>query len=595
MARKLLAGLMAAALCFGCVGCAGETGSENDPVPTVQVETVDPNELFTDRDREEGYESVVTVTLSDGGSRADGPGVTVVGHTVTIGEEGAYLLTGVLTQGQIRVQVANKEKVQLVLQNVSVSCTGSAALYIAQGDKVFITLAEGTENTLVSTGAFVADAADGVDAAVYSKADLTFNGSGTLQVRSETGHGIVSKDDLKFTGGTYAVNAAKQGITGKDCLCIEDGSFTVESGTDGLHSKNDEDTALGYVYILDGKFNIKAGNDGMDASKDIYIADGDFTIFTGEGSASVTHSDSSWGGGMPGGWWGSGSSTTITEESRKGMKAGTAVTILGGSFDIDAEDDAIHSNGSAAITDGTLTLASGDDAIHAEDVLEISGGTIKITKSYEGLEGTYITVAGGDINITASDDGMNAAGGNDGSGMAGPWGQGGGFDEATDAYILISGGAMVINAGGDGVDSNGDLTVTGGTTYVNGPTNSGNGPLDYAGKGKITGGVFIAIGSSGMAMNFGTDSTQGAILCSLNGTAPAETDVSVKDSEGNVLASMVSEKSFQSILISAPGMVKGGTYTVCVGQATGEFTLSSIIYGSGSGMGGPGGGGRPPR
>ena len=184
---------------------------------------------------------------------------------------------------------------------------------------------------------------------------------------------------------------------------------------------------------------------------------------------------------------------------------------------------------------------------------------------------------------------MNAAGGNDSSGLAGPWGQGG-FGEATDAYILISGGTLVIDAGGDGVDSNGDLTVTGGVTYVNGPTNSGNGPLDYAGNGKIAGGVFIAVGAAGMAMNFGTESTQGAILCGLNGTAPGGTEVSVADSDGKVLASFTAAKNFQAILISAPGMIKGGTYTVRVGEASGEFTLDSIVNGGGSG-GGPGGGG----
>lgn len=591
MLRKTLACLLAAAVCVGFTACSAENGADPAPQKTVEIETVDPNQVFTDRDRETGYEGSVTVTLSDGGSTADGPGVRVDGNTVTITAEGTYLLTGRLTDGQIRVQVTKQQKVQLVLQNAAVSCDGGAALYISQADKVFVTLPEGTENNLSSIGAFALDQSDRVDAAVYSKADLTFNGGGSLLVSSETGHGIVSKDTLKFTDGTYGVHAAKQGITGKDSLCIEAGSFTVESGTDGLHSKNDEDAALGNVYIMGGTFHITAGNDGCDASGEIYIAGGNFTVFTGEGSASVTHTEGGWGGGRPGEW------TNTSEESRKGLKAGEKLTILGGSFDIDAEDDAIHSNDALGVADGTFAIASGDDAFHAEGALGISGGKIHITKSYEGLEGTYITVSGGEITVTASDDGMNAAGGNDSSGLAGPWGQGG-FGQATDAYILISGGTLVIDAGGDGVDSNGDLTVTGGTTYVNGPTNGGNGPLDYAGNGKITGGVFIAVGSAGMAMNFGTESTQGAILCGLNGTAPGGTEVSVADENGKTLAGFTATKNFQSILISAPGMVKGGTYTVRVGEASGEFTLDSITNGGGSGAGGgPGGGpgGRPGR
>lgn len=611
MLRRLIAIFMTVVLCLGCCACAQQdtpkaTGGGNGPTQSTNqqpqdqtvtppaVQTPDPNEVFTDRDRETGYQNAVTVTLSDKGSAASGNGIAINGSTVTITAEGTYVLTGTLTDGQIRVNVADQQKVQLVLSGVSVKCKGGAALFIAQGDKVFVTLAEGTENTLASTGKFIRDTASGVDAVVYSKADLTFNGSGTLTVRSEEGHGIVSKDDLKFTGGSYVVEAEKQGISGKDCLCIENGSFTVNSGTDGIRSKNDEDTTRGYVYIFGGTFDITAGNDGVDASKDLAITGGEFTVVTGDGSASVTHSDGEWGGGMPGGWWGSGdSSQTATDESRKGLKA-TGITITGGSFNVDAEDDAIHSNDALTVAGGTFTVATGDDAFHAESTLAILDGTIGITKSYEGLEGSYITVFGGNIQLIASDDGMNAAGGNDGSGMAGPWGQGG-FAETTDACITISGGTIILNAGGDGIDSNGDLTVTGGAVYLDGPTNSGNGPLDYAGNAKITGGTFIALGAAGMAMNFGTDSTQGAILCGLNGTAPAGTAVSIKDSAGNVLASYTSQKTFQSILISAPGMAVGETYTVFVGEASGEFTLDSIIYGSGSGMGGGMGGGRPGR
>lgn len=607
MRQRVVMLFLAVAVCLGCWGCAGDGGGNiiigNDPSnkPEQTVPAVDPETLFTDRDRETGYQDPVTVNLSDSGITADGKGVRIDGTTVTITAEGTYLLSGTLTDGQIRVDVTDQQKVQLVLENAAVNCPGSAALYVVEADKVFVTLAEGTENALASTGSFAEDGT-GVDAAVFSKGDITFNGSGQLVVLSEAGHGIVSKDDLKIIGGSYVVNAAGQGITGKDCLCIEDGSFTVESGTDALHSKNDEDNSRGYIYILGGTFALTSGNDAMDASKDIFISGGDFTIYTGDGSASVTHSDGQWGGGMPGGWGGFGEigSETTAEESRKGIKAATAIAISGGSFTIDAQDDALHSNDSLTVAGGSFAVASGDDAFHADGALTISSGTIDISKSYEGLEGTYITVSGGEISLIASDDGMNAAGGNDGSGMAGPWGQGGGFGEATDAYITISGGTLNINASGDGIDSNGALTVTGGTVYLDGPTNSGNGPLDYAGEAKITGGTFVALGAAGMAMNFGTNSTQGAILCSLNGTAPALTEVCIKNSSGVVLASHTSQKTFQSILISAPGMEQGSTYTVFVGEASGEFTLDSIIYGSGSGMGGGGmgggmGGGRPGR
>lgn len=604
MSRKLFAAFLAAAVLSMTACTPGEpavSGTQPTQSGTDQTATdvpMDISGMFTDRDYEAGYEAAVTVTLSDEGSTADGSGVTVAENIITITQAGTYRLTGTLTQGQVRVSVGEVDKVQLVLDGASVANEAHAALYILSGDKVFVTLAEGSENALASSGEFVQTDENTVDAAVFSKSDVTFNGSGSLAVLCESGHGIVSKDDLKVTGGTYLVSAAKQGMTGKDSVRIAGGSFTVESGSDGLRSRNEEDTARGYLYIAGGSFRITAGNDGMDASGQILISGGEFTVDTGAGSASVTHSDGSWGGGIGGfGGWEDSGNTDTAAESCKGIKAGGSLTVSGGTFQMDTEDDAFHAGGDLTVSGGSLTVASGDDALHADGALNILSGTLDITRSYEGLEGTYITVSGGDITLTASDDGINAAGGNDGSGMAGPWGQPGGFGEATDASILISGGTLVMDAGGDGIDSNGDLMVTGGTVFLNGPTNGGNGVLDYAGEGRISGGTVVALGTADMAMNFGTNSTQGSILCALNGTAPVGTEVKLTDSDGNVLASYVSEKTFQSILISAPGVAVGETYTVYVGEASARITMESVICGNGmGGMGGPGGGpggGRP--
>ncbi len=578
MFRKQIAILLILALCLGCAACTSQDAPNGTEAPTQgatippeplpeapPVQTVSADEVFSDRDRDASYDNATTVTLSDKGSKVNGSGVTVKGSTITITAEGTYVFTGVLSNGQIRVNVSKQQKVHIVLQDAMVNCKGSAALYVIQGDKLFVTLAEGTENVLSSTGTFTTLSADGVDGAVFTKADTTFNGSGELMVISEKGHGIVCKDDLKFTGGSYAVDSAKQGLSGKDSLCIEKGSFTIKSGTDALRSKHDTDNTKGYVYIYGGDFNITAGNDGVDASKDLQITGGSMKIVTGAGS----------------------SNQTATEDSFKGLKA-VGIVITGGSFQIDAEDDAIHSNDALTVSGGTFVLATGDDALHADTSITVCGGEVDIAKSYEGMEGRYITLYSGEIMLMSSDDGINAGGGNDDSAAGGPFG---GFDKAEDAFVAVYGGKLSINAGGDGVDSNGDFIVSGGTVYLDGPTNPGNGPLDYAGKAKITGGTFVALGSAGMAMNFGEESTQGAILCALNGTAPDGTEVSVKDSTGKVLASYVSQKTFQSILISAPGMAQGQTYTVCAGDATAEFTLETLIYGSGhGGPGGPGGG-----
>lgn len=616
MLRKALIILLAAVLCISCAACkdapvildpGGETitpsqgGSEVISGSITKVElpagklSSDPEEHFTNRDMAGTWENPVTVTLADGGSTAGGA-ASVSGDDIVITDEGTYLFTGKLSDGQIRVEAGDSDKVQLVLRGVDISCTGSAAICVLSANKVFVTVAEGTENILSSTGEF-AESSYKVDGAVFSKTDIAFNGSGSLKVSCQTGHGIVGKDDLKITGGSYEVTSAKQGISGNDSIRIAGGTVKVTSGTDAMQAKNEEDADKGYFFMSGGQLELKSGGDGIDASGEILITGGSLTVLTGEGSDSVTHSDSNWGGGM-GGWWNDGGSAADTSTSCKALKAGTLLTVTGGTFRLDSQEDALHSNGHIALNGGSFTIAAGDDAIHADEQLVIQSGELNITKSYEGLEGTYITVGGGVISLVASDDGINAGGGNDGSGMAGPWG-GGGFDAATDAYIHICGGTLIMNAGGDGIDSNGDLTVSGGAVYLDGPTNGGNGALDYAGEGKVTGGIVIALGSVGMASNFSSSSTQGAILCSVSSNAPAGTFVSVTDESGKVLASYTSQKQFQSVLISAPGMVKGGTYTVSVGSASTEVTLTTIVYGSSGGPGGPGGrpggghGGRP--
>ena len=186
-------------------------------------------------------------------------------------------------------------------------------------------------------------------------------------------------------------------------------------------------------------------------------------------------------------------------------------------------------------------MSSGDDGIHADGNVTISGGSIDILKSYEGIEGLSIDITGGELSVLASDDGMNAAGGNDGSGFDGPGGGGDQFAVTEGAYIHISGGKLHVNASGDGIDSNGDLTVSGGETYVSGPSNDGNGTLDYSGSAVITGGVFAASGSSGMAQSFDDSSTQGCMMVNVE-AQEADTDIVLLDDSGNEILSWSAEK-----------------------------------------------------
>lgn len=633
-------------------GCTGKT-STNSNVETMQTATgnttislLDTSDLFTERDYETEYdeEECIQITLDNENTVCEADGVFVDGQIVTISKEGTYLLSGTLTNGSIVINAEKTEKIHLIFDNVSITNENGAGIEIQQAKKVFLTLKESSENKIVSNFN-ESDTESKVDAAIFSKDDLTLNGTGSLTITSEK-HGIVSKDDLVVTGGNYSISAQKQGISGKDSVRIADGSFEISSGTDAIHSEyaSDEETnadALtedsesrsaseekGFVYIAGGSFTFDAQGDGISSSYVTQLDGGTYDIVTGGGSANAQEKteempgkegkrgQSPDGTGVPDGM--NASETEQTEEtedttSTKGIKSGTAILINDGTFTVDSCDDAVHSNGDVTINGGDFTISTGDDGVHADDVCTINNGSIQIEKSYEGIEGHQIYLAGGEIHVVSSDDGLNAAGdttntetqddamdtsetselagkGQNAPGQGGPGGMGGMDEVDEEAEITISSGELTIDATGDGIDSNGDLHVIGGTIYVTGPSNDGNGALDYAGSADITGGTIVAVGMSGMAQNFGEDSTQGTMLINQDSTQSGE--VSLTDSEGNVLVSFTPVREYNSIVISSAGLEEGGTYTLTTGSESSEITMSSLVYSEGQSQNGPGQGGQ---
>ena len=414
------------------------TDNAEDTNTITSVTTVDESEMFSDRDFETDYDESKSVLIQLNGNSAscDSDVVKISGTTVTISEEGTYIVSGTLNDGMIVVNAKDTDKPQIVLKDASITSKTSAALYILEADKVFVTLADGTSNTLANGGTFTAIDDNNIDGAVFSKQDLTFNGQGNLTVTSPSDHGIVCKDDLVFTGGTYTVNSASHGLDANDSIRITNASFTVAAGKDGIHAENGDDTSLGFVYMKDGTLNITAEGDGMSAGTYMQINGGTIDIVSGGGSENSSKQTSdSWGnfmgGGMGGGRPGqprvqpqtytqsSSSDSDDSSTSIKGMKASADLLINGGTFTIDSADDSVHSNASVTINGGTFQIASGDDGFHADDTLTITSGTIDITESYEGLEALHIKLTGGNIKLVASDDGLNAAGGTDESGYGG--------------------------------------------------------------------------------------------------------------------------------------------------------------------------------
>lgn len=560
--------------------------------PTPEVTEV-PSELFSSRDLDAGYdESKGAVIQLNGTSAAcSSDAVKISGGNVTITDEGTYILSGSLDDGMVIIDAEKSDKTQLILDGVTIHSETSAPIYIRQADKVFLTLAPGSTNTLSNGGAFTAIDENNIDAVIFSKDDLTLNGSGILIVTSPAGHGIVSKDSLKITGGIYDINCASHGLTGKDDVCIVNADFTIVSGKDGIHSENDDDDTLGFVWLQSGTFDISAEGDGISAAAYLQIEDGSFQITAGGGSVNGTApSSESWGSFMGGGRHGDGmmgggmmggapdepseAEDTADSTSMKGVKAGAALTINGGVFTIDAADDAIHSNNCVTVSGGTFEIASGDDGFHADVTLTVTGGTIRITGCYEGLEGQYVDISGGDITLTASDDGLNAAGGTDQSGQGGRDGMfgGPGMGASSNGSITISGGTLQITSYGDGIDANGSLEITGGNIIVSGPSQGDTSTLDYDTSAVISGGTFIGTGASGMAQTF-SSSEQGVIAVSTVEQS-AGTQIMLTDSAGNTLISYTPALSFAVVILSSPDLVQGETYVLTVGSLSGEFEAS---------------------
>ena len=287
-------GLFALFLSFALLltGCTSDRSGDAENAAETGANSAD---MFTDRDFEIGYDESesIAVWLSGSGASCDSGAVQISGSTVTITDEGTYILSGTLDDGMVVVDAERTDKLQLVLDGVDIHSETSAALYIRQADKVFLTLAADSVNTLSNGGQFTAIDENNIDAVIFSKDDLTLNGNGSLTIASPAGHGVVSKDDLVLTGGAYDITAASHGLSGKDSVRIAAGSFTIVSGKDGVHAENADDSSLGFLYIAGGAFEITAAGDGMSAGSDAQIENGAFSIQAGgavdyESDATIT-------------------------------------------------------------------------------------------------------------------------------------------------------------------------------------------------------------------------------------------------------------------------------------------------------------------
>ena len=454
------------------------------------------------------------IQLTGSGAKVTGGGAYAYDGGVVITGGGTYALSGTLDDGSITVDANGNSKVRLILDGVTVSCADSACLIVEQADKVFLTLAEGSENSFVSGAEYSEDAlAGGIDGVIFARDDLTVNGSGSLTVTAGYKHGLVANDDLVITGGVLTVTAPGDGLRANDSLRICRADITVTAGDDGIVTDNEG----AYLYLESGRVNVAASDDAVNVAGAIGIAGGSLTISAGD---DAVHADTDFI--MTGG-------SLLAEKCYEGIEAVT-VDISGGDITLYPADDGINANGGSDQFGMMGGLGNRPDW---QEPASVPADTAADS------EETWIRISGGTVTIV-NDSGRDADG----------------LDSNGD--ILISGGVIRISLTNDGSNSAVDYGSESGGTCV------------------ITGGEIIACGSYSMAESFDTASTQCAILYNFSSGAKAGTSVSLEDSEGNVLLSYEVPCSFSSVNLSSPALQLGETYCVVIGDSEEEITLSEV-------------------
>ena len=585
------------------------------------------------------------VTLTDSSATAKGKyiGYEIDGTDVSITAAGTYVFSGDCDNGSITVK-KGVTGVTIVLNGLTLTNDDSAAITLNKTAEASLIAAAGTTNTVADT-----EGSNDENAAVKVKsgASLSISGTGALTVDGNAKNGIKGAADAVITVGEVKlnINAVNDGLSCDDELNITGGTLSITAGGDAVKAspdtgdtENPDTTSLGNVTITGGTLTLNATEDGIQADGDLTISGGTFHVKTNGGHTTALTDDSA---------------------SCKGFKAGKTLTVTGGTVNVDSADDALHANEDVTITGGTLTLAAGDDAVHADNDLVIgtkgasstSTPRINITASYEGLEGTTVTVYSGDIDVVASDDGVNAANST--------------LGERSDKYAInIAGGDLYIDAGSDGLDSNNDINITGGKVEVYGADAMMDAAIDYDGTFTLSGGTlfgagmepsagtqaYIAVGEtspSGGGMGGGpngqgggqgmtppgdangtNDGTNGNPPTPPNFSGNTSTDgtftpptkpsggkpsgnlpnresalgikkgsvITVQDSSGKTLCTATALGSMSSVIFSSADIKEGETYTVLVDDTsvgTAEAKLGTTDSSSSNSNFKPGQGGQP--
>lgn len=480
-------------------------------------------------------------------------GVTVEDGTLTITKAGTYKLSGEY-QGQIKVETADSDAVRLVLDNANITNSSGAALNVVDADEVILYSASGTTNTISDGADYTATGEDDPDAVVYSKADLTIAGEGTLKVNGNHEDGIHTSDGLVIASGTLEVNAANTGIKGKDYVDILGGTINVTAQQDGIKSTNDTDEGKGWTRLSNGTVTVNAGDDGFKASRVVEISGGSLTV----------------------------------EQSDEGIEA-QYINVSGGDVNVTSADDGMNASLKTSDSESTDSSANTSDTANQQQNNQqqgsLPGGQQSGTSNQQqqGM-GQPPAMPGGNAQDGTSQNGTTGTG-QQGMGQPPqggmPGGGGGGTFEVIDAAINVSGGHVTVNAEGDGIDSNGVTTLSGGTLIVNGPSQGGNAALDTNGDLLLNGATVLSGSTADMFEAPSTNSTSGYLKLTNSSGFEQGSTVQVADSSGKVVANYkVTKSNVQLVLVSSSSIVKGQSYTAYTTTSAVDSNAASLASGA---------------
>jgi len=496
---------------------------------TAAGQTLDAQTHYTNEDLTWDSSGEKTIDLANPTAT---DGVSVENGTITITSGGTYRLTGEYS-GQVKIEAAKTDTVRLVLDNAKITNSTGAAINVVSAGEAIIYTASGTANTVADEANYTATGDDDPDAAIYSTANLTLTGEGSLSVKGAYEEGIHTTGGLVIASGTLEVNAANTGIKGKDYVDITGGIVNVTAAQDGIKSTNTDDESKGFTRLSAGSVTVSAGDDGLKAPHTLEISGGTLNI----------------------------------EKSNEGIEA-QYINILDGDVTVNSTDDGINASLKDSSSDTSSDTTSGTAAAGQQTQQNQNGQAQQAPAGGGAAPGGSQGSTGQNQNMPQPPTDGTMPGG------------GGGTFEVVDAAINISGGTVTVNAEGDGIDSNGTATFSGGTVTVNGPVAGGNNALDSNGDLLLNGGTVTAGSTADMFEAPSSASTSGYLKITDSSALTQGSTVQVTDSSGTVVANYkITTSGVQLVLVSNKNIVKGQSYTVSV--TSGSVDAASTTAASG--------------